>query len=82
MALRFFEPCWIWALVFIVILAPVVFVRAGRHELVHLGAALSGQGDTLLHEIEVQYVTTPENLIIGGTILGGGIGAGVYYSIR
>ena len=56
--------------------------RAGQHELVHLGAALRGQGDTFLHEIGVQWATTPENLLIGGTILGGGFGAGIYYGTQ
>ncbi|GIW85432.1 MAG: hypothetical protein KatS3mg107_1092 [Gemmataceae bacterium] len=49
--------------------------RVGRHELVHLGAALRGQRDTIWHEIAVQWVTTPENVVIsGGTaiILAGG----------
>ena len=55
-------------------------VRAGGHELVHLGAALNGQTDTILHEIGVQYATTPENLVIGGGILAGGVGSGIYYS--
>lgn len=39
--------------------------RVGRHELIHIGAALRGQADTILHEIAVQAVTTPENLIFG-----------------
>jgi len=37
---------------------------AARHELVHMGAALNGQTDTLLHEIGVHYAATPES--IGG----------------
>ncbi len=50
--------------------------RAGRHELTHLGAALKGQGDTVLHEIGVQIATTPEQLIIAGAILASGVVAG------
>jgi hypothetical protein len=37
----------------------------------HLGAALRGQTDTLLHEIAVQAASTPENLVIGGVVLVG-----------
>ncbi len=45
--------------------------RVGRHELVHLGAALRGQGDTTLHEVAVQLATTPENLVafVGGVFI-------------
>jgi hypothetical protein len=53
--------------------------RVASHELVHLGAALNGQADTLLHEIGVTFATTPENLVIGGGIVGGEIGVGIYY---
>jgi len=53
--------------------------RAGGHELVHLGAALRGQTDTWLHEIGVQYATTPENLLIGGGILAGSSYGGYYF---
>lgn len=41
--------------------------RVARHELVHLGAALRGQGDTFLHEIAVQAATTPEGLVAFST---------------
>jgi len=53
--------------------------RVGRHELTHLGAALRGQRDTLLHEIAVQAATTPENLIIAGGAVGVIIGGEIYY---
>jgi len=48
--------------------------RVARHELVHLGAALKGQGDTWLHEIAVQAATTPEGLAIsaGLVVVAGG----------
>jgi RHS repeat-associated protein len=36
--------------------------RAGRHELLHLGASLNGQGNTLRHELLVAALTTPETL--------------------
>ena len=51
--------------------------RAGRHELTHLGAALRGQGDNILHEIAGQAATTPENLVIFTTgsivVIGGSV---------
>ena len=59
--------------------------RAARHEMVHLGAALRGQGDEFLHEIGVQWATTPENLAIGGSILGGSaayVGHSIYQWTR
>ena len=54
--------------------------RAGSHELVHLGAALKGQGDTLVHEIGVQLSTTPEILIGGGAVIAGGTAGGYYWA--
>ncbi|RCS49492.1 RHS repeat-associated core domain-containing protein [Bremerella cremea] len=48
--------------------------RAGRHELLHLGAALRGQGDNYIHEIAVQAATTPENLVLAGSLIGGPVG--------
>ncbi|UUO09081.1 hypothetical protein M4951_12375 [Blastopirellula sp. J2-11] len=52
--------------------------RAGRHELLHLGASLNGQGDEYLHEFAVQAASTPENLVIGGAALGGIFSYGFY----
>lgn len=49
--------------------------RVARHEMVHLGAALNGQQNTILHEIAVQFATTPENLI------GAGVGLGISLSL-
>ena len=49
--------------------------RVGCHELTHIGAALNGQGDTVLHEIAVQLATTPENLValnVGFVVVIGG----------
>jgi hypothetical protein len=53
--------------------------RIGRHELTHLGAALRGQDDRILHEVAVQAATTPENLV---TLTAGSIvviGSSVYW---
>jgi RHS repeat-associated protein len=47
--------------------------RAGRHELLHMGAALRGQGDTVLHELAVCAGATPGNLVV--------VGAGTGYSL-
>jgi len=61
-------------------LFPTGASRVGRHELLHMGAALKGQGDTFLHEIGVQLYTTPEVMFgYGGALIGGGIGAGYYF---
>lgn len=48
-------------------------VRAAKHELVHIGASLSGQADTILHEVLVQLATTPEIFPGVPTALGFGL---------
>ena len=50
--------------------------RAARHELVHLGAALNGPADTILHEVAVQTVTTPEggiSIMVGCIVVHRGV---------
>jgi hypothetical protein len=53
--------------------------RVGRHELLHIGAALRGQKNTWRHEIAVQLVTTPENLVAISIGLAVVIGPQVYW---
>ena len=53
--------------------------RVGRHELLHIGAALRGQKNTIRHEIAVQLATTPENLVLISIGLAVVIGPQVYW---
>jgi hypothetical protein len=53
--------------------------RVGRHELLHIGAALRGQKNTIRHEIAVQLATTPENLVVISIGLAVVIGPQVYW---
>ena len=53
--------------------------RVGKHELVHLGAAINGQSNRVLHEVAVQLATTPENLVVVTTGVVVAIGAEIYW---
>jgi hypothetical protein len=47
--------------------------RSGAHELLHLGAALRGQEDAVMHEVAVQLSSTPEVLLGGLGVAGGSV---------
>ena len=53
--------------------------RVGKHELVHLGAAINGQSNRVWHEVAVQLATTPENLVAVTTGVVVAIGAEIYW---
>lgn len=48
---------------------PTAVERVVRHELLHFGAALKGQPDVVSHEILVQLLTTPEVLLLFGSLV-------------
>jgi RHS repeat-associated protein len=52
--------------------------RVARHELLHLGAALRGQSNSILHELAVVAAATPENLLPLGALIVGAGGAAWY----